>query len=280
MSKAIRIATVISILAIPQLATAKPVDLTLGSGDVLRVEPVAASIIRVRLSADGKFEPSLMERYGIVRTDWPECKFSTREESGVTRISTEDGCVGGARRRRPDAVARRAGQGDLRTDPAAALALERAGVAGLQDPAGGAGGVLQGRETQGRTDPDRRQRRAGQDRVLGDHARVRSARQLLRGDLQHSGRRALLWIGDRLLPSSPTAGIRLSALDAVSRQLRLSTGPRADGNRPKARSRCCSAPAAGASSSTRPGSTTTTSAATRRTRRSSGGRAGSSISIS
>ena len=71
----------------------KSVDLTLATGDVLRVEPVAENIIRVRLSPDGKFEPSLMERYGIVRTDWPACEFTTREVSGVTRISTGAGSL-------------------------------------------------------------------------------------------------------------------------------------------------------------------------------------------
>ncbi len=93
MSKAIRIATIIVLLTVPQLAAARPIDLTLGSGDTLRVEPVAPGILRVRLSPDGKFEPSLMERYGIVRTEWPECKVATREESGSTRISTDGGAL-------------------------------------------------------------------------------------------------------------------------------------------------------------------------------------------
>lgn len=96
MNKAIHIAAVIAILTISQLvgtAAAKPVDLALGSGDTLRVEPAASGIFRVRLSPDGRFEPSLMERYGIVRTEWPECKVSTREGSGITRISTEGGAL-------------------------------------------------------------------------------------------------------------------------------------------------------------------------------------------
>jgi alpha-glucosidase (family GH31 glycosyl hydrolase) len=96
MSKAIHIAAVVAILTISQLvgtAVAKPIDLTLGSGDTLRVEPAAAGIFRVRLSPDGTFEPSLMERYGIVRTDWPECEVSTREGSGITRISTQGGAL-------------------------------------------------------------------------------------------------------------------------------------------------------------------------------------------
>ena len=67
---------------------AKPVDLTLGNGDVLRVEAVSAGIFRVRLSADGRFEPSLMERYGIVRTDWPALEPTVIEEDGATRVTT------------------------------------------------------------------------------------------------------------------------------------------------------------------------------------------------
>jgi hypothetical protein len=63
-------------------------DLTLGNGDVLRVEAVNSAVFRVRLSADGRFEPSLMERYGIVRTDWPVQEATVREADGVTRIAT------------------------------------------------------------------------------------------------------------------------------------------------------------------------------------------------
>ena len=74
-------------------AAARPVDLTLGSGDVLRVEAVSPGIFRVRLSASGRFEPSLMERYGIVRTDWPAQEAAVREEGGVARISTAEATV-------------------------------------------------------------------------------------------------------------------------------------------------------------------------------------------
>ena len=72
---------------------AKPVDLTLGNGDVLRVDAVSAGIFRVRLSAAGRFEPSLMERYGIVRTNWPAQEATVREEGGATRISTSAGAL-------------------------------------------------------------------------------------------------------------------------------------------------------------------------------------------
>lgn len=64
-------------------------DLTLGGGDVLRVEAVDPRIFRIRLSGDGRFEPSLMERYGIVRTDWPAPPTAVVTEDDITRISTD-----------------------------------------------------------------------------------------------------------------------------------------------------------------------------------------------
>ena len=74
-------------------AVAKPTDLKLGNGDTLRVEAVSPGIFRVRLSPDGRFEPSLMERYDIVRTNWPALETTVRDEGGITRISTETGTL-------------------------------------------------------------------------------------------------------------------------------------------------------------------------------------------
>ena len=96
MSKSIRLLVLAGVVGVSQFLTVaygKPVDLKLGSGDVLRIEPVAANITRIRLSADGKFEPSLMERYEIVRTDWPECRFGPTERGGAAWISTEAGTL-------------------------------------------------------------------------------------------------------------------------------------------------------------------------------------------
>jgi alpha-glucosidase len=66
---------------------------TLKTGDTLRVELLATNIFRVRLSPNGKFEPSLMERYGIVRTDWPACRFTRSDDGDVTRFSTAEGTL-------------------------------------------------------------------------------------------------------------------------------------------------------------------------------------------
>lgn len=83
-------------LTISQCVTvtqAKPLDLHLDSGDVLRVEVIAPQILRVRLRGDNAFAPSLMERYGIVRTDWPTCDYTVEETVGVNRIRTEAGTL-------------------------------------------------------------------------------------------------------------------------------------------------------------------------------------------
>ena len=72
---------------------AKPADVPLASGDVVRIEAVTPNIFRVRLAADGRFEPSLMERYGIVKTDWPALDLKTRAESGATTFETAGGSL-------------------------------------------------------------------------------------------------------------------------------------------------------------------------------------------
>jgi alpha-glucosidase (family GH31 glycosyl hydrolase) len=68
-------------------------DVKLGSGDVLRVEPLASGIVRVRLSSTGKFEPTLMERYGIVRTNWTPGEATVHENAGTVTITTTNGSV-------------------------------------------------------------------------------------------------------------------------------------------------------------------------------------------
>ena len=44
----------------------------LSSGATLQVEACAPNTFRVRISPTGEFPQSLMERYGILKTDWPE----------------------------------------------------------------------------------------------------------------------------------------------------------------------------------------------------------------
>ena len=72
---------------------AKPVGVALSNGDVLRVEAVTPNILRVRLAADGRFQPSLMERYGIVKSEWPAADFKTRSEGGSVIVETTAGSL-------------------------------------------------------------------------------------------------------------------------------------------------------------------------------------------
>ena len=87
------LAVVLAVLGAAPGVLAKPIDLPLGTGGVLRIEAVSPAIFRVRLSPEGRFEPSLMERYGIVRTNWPTPETTVGEEDGVTRIKTSAGTL-------------------------------------------------------------------------------------------------------------------------------------------------------------------------------------------
>lgn len=53
------------------LALAQKETYKLASGAVVQVEACSPSIVRVRISPSGEFPQSLMERYGILKTDWP-----------------------------------------------------------------------------------------------------------------------------------------------------------------------------------------------------------------
>ena len=67
---------------------AEPVDVKLDSGDSIRIEALSPVILRVRLSSDGTFSESMMERYGIVRKEWPAAKVSRQETADGEEIST------------------------------------------------------------------------------------------------------------------------------------------------------------------------------------------------
>ncbi|MBI2302194.1 MAG: DUF5110 domain-containing protein, partial [Armatimonadetes bacterium] len=66
---------------------AGPLDLTLGNGSVLRVEPVTPHVFRVRLRPDVRFaEPGLI-RYGVVRTG-PPADAAVTDEGGTVTFDT------------------------------------------------------------------------------------------------------------------------------------------------------------------------------------------------
>ncbi|MEK6793773.1 MAG: TIM-barrel domain-containing protein, partial [Spirochaetota bacterium] len=58
------------------------------NGNALIVNAVSESIFRVRISADGKFRDSGLSRYGILKTDWPECTCDTRKKTGTIELQT------------------------------------------------------------------------------------------------------------------------------------------------------------------------------------------------
>lgn len=60
----------------------------LGGAEV-RVQPVTAQIIRVRVSSDGKFPESLPIRWGFVRDQWPRTPIKTRATSEAVWIETD-----------------------------------------------------------------------------------------------------------------------------------------------------------------------------------------------
>ena len=58
------------LLAWPLSAAASKESYRLSSGAVMQVEALAPNMLRVRISPNGEFPQSLMERYGILKTDW------------------------------------------------------------------------------------------------------------------------------------------------------------------------------------------------------------------
>ena len=63
-------------------------DIPLDKRSVLRVECVNEAVFRLRLSPDGQFREGGLVRYGIVRTDWPECAVSVTENADAVALST------------------------------------------------------------------------------------------------------------------------------------------------------------------------------------------------
>jgi alpha-glucosidase len=66
-----------------------PVAARLRSGQTLQARVVAPGIVQVRLVGPEGFTPSLLERYGIVRTDWPGAGGEVRRDGETLRLSGE-----------------------------------------------------------------------------------------------------------------------------------------------------------------------------------------------
>ena len=67
---------------------AKSYTVRLASGECVSVEACSDAIFRVRVSPDGVFSESLMERYGIIRTDWKAVAADDRDEAGTWSLKT------------------------------------------------------------------------------------------------------------------------------------------------------------------------------------------------
>ncbi len=61
--------------------------ITLGNKMYLSIEPCADRIFRIRVSDSNDFPESLMERYGIVKTDWDKTEFTIKNKNDKKIIS-------------------------------------------------------------------------------------------------------------------------------------------------------------------------------------------------
>jgi alpha-glucosidase (family GH31 glycosyl hydrolase) len=65
------------------------IDMILLKGGTLRIEMLAAHTFRIRLSADGRFGEPALNRYGILRREWPSvaCEHSETPEAIILRTA-------------------------------------------------------------------------------------------------------------------------------------------------------------------------------------------------
>ena len=54
----------------------------------MRIDPIAENLFRVRVSKDGKWTESAMNRYGVLKRDWPEC--SARKSASGLQTAAAD----------------------------------------------------------------------------------------------------------------------------------------------------------------------------------------------
>ena len=75
-------------------ASARPVQkIKLDNGLNVGVEVCAPGIFHIRVSPRETFSESLMARYGIVRTDWPEAEFNLEQPTGAYVFKTWNGSL-------------------------------------------------------------------------------------------------------------------------------------------------------------------------------------------
>ena len=68
-------------------------DISLHDGQVLRIQACQNEIFRIRISSTGEFQETVMERYGIINTDWEPTGATHKKKNGKHIISTDSYCL-------------------------------------------------------------------------------------------------------------------------------------------------------------------------------------------
>ena len=68
-------------------------DIQTQSGTTIRVDVVTDSIFRIRVAADGDIHEGALNRYGVLRTDWPEVPCTVFEGTGTVQFDTGAACL-------------------------------------------------------------------------------------------------------------------------------------------------------------------------------------------
>ena len=69
-------------------APPSPLDVTLGTGAVLRVQAVTPHVYRLRLRSDARFDEPGLVRYGVVRTDLPPARLDRCDDRDTVAFDT------------------------------------------------------------------------------------------------------------------------------------------------------------------------------------------------
>ena len=63
-------------------------NFALNTGSTLVVDVLTPKTFRLRLDASGRFQPGGMERYRILRLDWPDCRVAINADQETTTLTT------------------------------------------------------------------------------------------------------------------------------------------------------------------------------------------------
>lgn len=77
------------LLKSPFIAGAQEVNIELENGYYMQIQACSNEIFRVRYSAENNFPQTLMERYGILKTDWDKVNVNTKTENSTFILETD-----------------------------------------------------------------------------------------------------------------------------------------------------------------------------------------------